>query len=168
MSNSKEENLFSVFRSLGIEFKNFKHSPLFSTQDSDPIEAAIEGAHTKNLFLRSKVGFILVTMLGSDRLDLKQFEKNLGLGKLSFASEEQLKDILQVAPGNVTPFALFYPSSRDVKVYLDQSMMNFEVLNFHPLRNDMTTSISSSDFRRFLESCNHCPNVFDLPKVRKN
>ena len=160
-----EEKVFGIFRRIGIDFKNHQHTPLFSAKDVDPIEAALPGAHTKNLFLRSKVGFILVTLLGKDRLNLKQFQKDLGLGSLSFAGEEQLLATLQVPPGSVTPLALLHPSARDVKVYLDRKMMAYEILNFHPLRNDMTTSISSMDFRRYLESLGHCPNIVDLPKL---
>jgi len=51
-----------------------------------------------------------------------------------------------VEPGAVSPFALLNASARNIKVVLDKKMMREKLLNYHPLRNDATTStITASD-----------------------
>lgn len=164
--NPPEILFFSILKQNGISYTNHTHAPLFTVKESESIDAMIPGAHTKNLFLKSKSGvLILVTLLGKDRLNLKAFEKQLGLGKLSFASPELLLATLHITPGSVTPFALMHPSAKEVRVYLDQRMMDYELLNFHPLRNDMTTTVSSSDFKRFLQAVGHVPTIASLPMI---
>ena len=51
----------------------------------------IEGAHSKNLFLKNKKNkFYLLTCEEADKLDLKKISKSLELGNTSFAKEEYL------------------------------------------------------------------------------
>jgi Ala-tRNA(Pro) deacylase len=166
MSNGVEELIFSFFKKHEISYQNHTHIPLFTVKESEEVDSKIPGGHTKNLFLKDKSGtLILVTLLGQDRLNLKAFEKEMGFGKLSFASPELLLSKLQVTPGSVTPFALLHSSSQGIRVFLDQAMMDFELLNFHPLRNDMTTTISSADFKRFVGLAGHVPTIARLPKL---
>ena len=55
-------------------------------------------------------------------------------------------EVLGVAPGSVTPFALINDTARRVTVVLDQDMMRHERLNYHPLENTATTNIAREDF----------------------
>ena len=41
-----------------------------------------------------------------------------------------------------------------MKVVLDEEMMESDLLNFHPLENTATTTISSKDLIKFMEFCN--------------
>jgi Ala-tRNA(Pro) deacylase len=50
----------------------------------------------------------------------------------------------------------------DVKVALDRGMLDQEPWNFHPLTNDMTTSIGASDMLRFLEAVSHSPTFLSF------
>ena len=63
--------------------------------------------------------------------------------------------MLGVEPGSVTPFALINDTQRQVSVVLDAWMMRQELLNYHPLRNTMTTTIRNTDFRAFLAATGH-------------
>jgi len=44
-------------------------------------------------------------------------------------------------------------------VVLDAAMMRHETLNYHPLVNTMTTSITRDDLVRFLEATGHPPRI---------
>lgn len=159
------EDLFETLKELGIEVTTETHEPVFTTDAATTIKGLIKGAHVKNLFLRNKKsGYYLVTMLQDKRLDLKVFSQEMGCGSLSFASDEDLIKYLGVEPGHVTPFALINPSSKEVKVILDKEMMDYDILNFHPLKNHMTTSILREDFCKFLDYVKHSPLIMTLPK----
>lgn len=159
------EDLFETLRKLGIEVTTEVHEPVFTTAAAQSIKTKLKGAHAKNLFLKNKKGnYYLVTMLDDKRLDLKVFSQEMGCGSLSFASDEDLVRYLGVEPGHVTPFALVNASAKDVKVILDKEMMQIEQLNFHPLKNHMTTNISSKAFLQFLDYVGHNPLIVTLPK----
>lgn len=159
------EDLFETLKKLGISVSTEVHEPLFTVDEGESIKLKIKGAHAKNLFLKNKKGmYYLITMLDDKRLDLKIFAQEIGCGSLSFASDPDLIKYLGVEPGHVTPFALINPESKDVKVILDKEMMQYDVLNFHPLKNHMTTSIGCEDFLRFLNYVEHEPLIRLLPK----
>lgn len=162
------EKLITYLESLGIVSKTFEHFPVFTVAEGEEVKKKIPGAHTKNLFLKvkKKEDYILVCMLGEDRLDLKALTKCLGYGSgsLSFASDEKLMASLKLKPGHVTPFGLIYPSSKGIRVILDQDMMKHEIVNFHPLQNNKTTSIRSEDLLKFLDKVGHSAEIMTLPK----
>ena len=69
----------------------------------------------------------------------------IGSARLSFGSIILLEETLGVKPGLVTAFALINDSECRVKVVLDRAMLAHKQVNFHPLANTMTTTISSRD-----------------------
>jgi len=165
MSKSHED-LFHIFEELGISYKNHIHEPAFKVEESQHIKKNIPGAHTKNLFLyNKKEHYFLITMLDDKQLDLKAFEKELGRGRLSFASPRRLMECLKLTPGSVTPYGVMNDESHVVNVILDAEMMEHEILNYHPLQNDMTVSVSNQDFRKFFDYTQHIPDIRALPKV---
>ena len=68
-------------------------------------------------------------------------------------------ELLGVTPGSVTPFSAINDTVRRVTVVLDAAMMTHPVLNFHPLVNTATTTISREGLVRFLEATGHPPRI---------
>jgi len=64
-----------------------------------------------------------------------------------------------VEPGSVTPFAAINDVAGNVAIVLDAAMLAHEVLNYHPLVNTMTTSISRAGLMAFLRACGHEPRI---------
>jgi Ala-tRNA(Pro) deacylase len=59
----------------------------------------------------------------------------------------------------VTPFAAINDAAARVTVILDAAMMAHATLNYHPLRNTMTTSIARDDLVKFLAATGHPPRI---------
>ena len=57
------------------------------------------------------------------------------------------------------PFAVINDTAGAVTVVLDTRMLEVSPLNFHPLRNDRTTTIATADFLRFLDTVAHRPMI---------
>jgi Ala-tRNA(Pro) deacylase len=70
-----------------------------------------------------------------------------------------MREVLGVEPGSVTPFSVMNDKAVRVTVILDAAMMAHEVLNFHPLVNTGTTTISREGLLRFLEATGHRPRI---------
>ncbi|MDP6109187.1 MAG: YbaK/EbsC family protein, partial [Rhodospirillales bacterium] len=65
-------------------------------------------------------------------------------------------------PGSVTPFALMNDEEARVRVILDKEMMEMDLLNYHPLTNNMTTAITPSDLLAFIRDTGHDPDLVEL------
>ncbi|KAB2848176.1 MAG: prolyl-tRNA synthetase associated domain-containing protein [Hyphomicrobiaceae bacterium] len=160
------QDLFARLGSLGIKTKTVDHVPVFTVAESTKLERDIEGGHTKNLFLKCKKGNLyLVVALNNARIDLKTLHNKLGSGRLSFGSADLLVEVLGITPGSVTPFALVNDSDRRVNVVLDEPMMRYDLLNYHPLSNDATTTIARDDLLRFIRACGHEPRIMAVSET---
>jgi Ala-tRNA(Pro) deacylase len=146
---------------LGIAHATVTHPPLFTVEESRALRGRIAGGHSKNLFLRDKKGALfLVTALEDTVIDLKSLHRLLGAnGRFSFGSADLMRETLGIEPGSVTPFAALNDRTGRVTVVLDAAMMRHEQLNFHPLRNTMTTTIARDDLVRFLTATGHPPRI---------
>jgi Ala-tRNA(Pro) deacylase len=158
------EGLLQKLDEWNLEAKTIQHEPLFTVDDCSALVDALPGTHCKSLFLKNKKKkFFLVVMTGSNQLDINALSSILGGGRLSFCTPEQLYEKLGLTPGSVTPFGFINPTSRDITLILEKSMMNSEILNYHPLINTMTTSIKSENLLKFFELIDLRPTVMDLP-----
>lgn len=160
------QKLLDSFKDHQIEYELHTHPPLFTVEDSDKLQVSLEGAHTKNLFLKDKKKkFFLVSILSAKRVDLKCLSKNFGNGHFSFGNAEELFALLGVIPGSVTPYGLINDKDHQVTFLLDKDLMTCEVVNFHPLRNDMTVSVRSPHFLAYFEKIGRTPQIVDIPEV---
>ena len=155
------DTLFAYLDGLGIPHKTMTHPPVFTVEQAKALRGKIEGAHTKNLFLRDKKNELyLIVALESSQIDLKGLHRLLGTsGRFSFGAANLLRETWGVEPGSVTPFGAINDTHARVSVVLDATMMEHETLNFHPLLNTMTTSIARDDLVKFLEATGHKPRI---------
>lgn len=150
------DDLFALFHSLGLDTVTHHHEAAFTVEQGNTIWGNIPGVHCKNLFLKDAKGRMWLVVAPADRrIDLKSLPARIGSARLSFGSADRLGRVLGVEPGSVTPFALINDRERQVSVVLDAWMMRQELLNYHPLRNTMTTTIRNTDFRAFLAATGH-------------
>ena len=158
------EALFRRLDTLGIAHRSHTHPPVFTVEEAKALRGTLPGAHVKNLFLRDKKKRIwLVTALEEREIDLKALKRRLGAqGSLSFGSAELLFEVLGVTPGAVTPFGVVNDRAGQASVVLDKGVLQNGPVNAHPLRNDMTTTVSPEGLLRFLEAENHAPEVVDF------
>jgi len=152
--------LFAYLDRLGVAHRTVTHPPLFTVEQSRALRGTIPGGHTKNLFLQDKRDALFLLVASEDAvIDLKTLHRRLDAGRFSFGSGELLRAVWGVEPGAVTPFGAVNDTERRVRVVLDAGMMRHTTLNFHPLVNTMTTSISRDGLLRFLEATGHAPRI---------
>ena len=151
------DDLFAYLDSLGITHQTVTHAPVFTGEESRALARRVPGVHSKNLFLRDKKGALFLVVASENAaIELKSLHRLLGAsGRFSFGSAETLLETLGVEPGSVTPFAAINDKAGRVTVVLDAAMMGHEVLNFHPLSNTGTTTISRNGLVKFLEATGH-------------
>src|SRR5579863_486117 len=155
------DELFAYLDRLGIAHKTVTHPAAFTVEEGRELRGAIPGGHTKNLFLRDKKGAPYLVVASEDAaIELKSLHRLLGAsGRFSFGTAELLRELLGVEPGSVTPFAAINDTACRVTIVLDAAMMAQPVLNFHPLANTGTTTISRDGLLQFLKSTGHVPRI---------
>jgi Ala-tRNA(Pro) deacylase len=164
MMPKTESELFAFLQQLGIDVSTRRHPPLFTVADSQALRGAIEGGHTKNLFLKDKKdNFFLVTVEEDAMVDLKQIHHLIGAaGRVSFGKPEMLMELLGVMPGAVSVFGLINDTAHRVKVVLDEPLMRHGLINAHPLTNEATTTIAAADLLEFIKATGHDPVILKV------
>lgn len=162
------DDLAGYLADLGIDSTTVTHSPLHTVEESQALRGAIEGAHTKNLFLKDKKGRLFLVVAPEDAVvELKHLHVRIGAsGRLSFGKPDLLQEVLGVMPGSVTPFGLVNDHPPRVTVVLDAALMANETVNCHPLVNTATTTIRSADLLAFVRATGHEPLVIALDEAR--
>ena len=157
------EKLLAYLTELGIEYKNTPHPAVFTAQEGEKHWKNIAGMHCKNLFCKDAKGKLwLIVAPALKRVDLKSVPVLIGSKRLSFANEELLFETLGVFGGSVTPFSVINDKENRVSVVLDKEMMEQEKINFHPLTNTATTTITPEDLMVFMRACSHEPLIVSV------
>ena len=155
--------LIAFFDAHGIDHVTLEHAAVFRVGEGDAALDALPGGHSKNLFLEDAKGALwLISALQTTRIDLKALPATIGSGRLSFGKADRLLASLGVPPGSVTAFALINDLARRVNFVLDQALGEVDPVNFHPLENTATTSMSQAGFRRFLAAIGVEPRMVDF------
>lgn len=125
------------------------------------IEIPYPEADGKNLFVRDdkKRNYYLITVKGDKRVDLKEFKNKNNTRSLSFASENDLKDIMNLIPGAVTPLGILNDNSLKVQVYIDREFLNeSRIIGVHPNDNTATVWLKVDDLINIIKE--HGNHVF--------
>ena len=159
-----KQTIYSFLKSKKIAFEVTEHAAVFNMQELSGIELPYPEDDAKNLFVRDdkKRQFFLITVKGDKRVDLKALRKTLCTRPLSFASDEVLKEKLQLTPGSVTPLGLLNNHDCDVCWILDK---DFEGkphrIGVHPNDNTATVWLRPEDLANLISE--HGNPVILLP-----
>ena len=161
------DSLMAKLEELGIDYVLHHHEAVFTVEESEKLDSTIPGTHCRNLFLRDKKkkNFLVVLQNATD-VDMKKLPPVIGSDRLSFGSADRLWQYLGVRPGSVCPFAITNDTDHQVKILLDKSMMETDIVNYHPLLNTMTVSLKPADLLKFIESTGHEAHIVDLSEAK--
>ncbi|MBC8259402.1 MAG: prolyl-tRNA synthetase associated domain-containing protein [SAR324 cluster bacterium] len=148
-----------------ITYVRHDHPAVFTVEESKRLSPELEGASTKNLFLRDKKGtrHFLVTVPEDKKVDLKLLSSALDSSRLSFASPERLKTHLGIEPGSVSLLAVLNDTENNVEVFIDQDIWQDDAILCHPLVNTSTLVVSRDGMGNFLEKTGHGVRLIEVP-----
>lgn len=160
-----KNHFLAYLQELQIAFVTYEHPVVLTVEAQAKHIGHLGGGLSKNLLLKDKKHrYYLISALAGTDVDLKVLSQRLGLGKggLRMAPKEALEEILKVPLGCVTPFALINESARAVSLLLDQAFKAQACCFFHPLSNDSTISLNSSNLEKFLLSIGRNPSYVNF------
>jgi len=157
------DDLLAFLAANGIDQTTYDHPAVFTVGESGKIKDDIPGAHTKNLFLKdARDQLWLVSAEAHAQIDLKRLHTVIGSARLSFGNAQLMEETLGVPPGSVTAFGLLNDREHRVRFVLDRTLADAALVNFHPLTNTATTTVTGDGFRRFLATLGVTPLVVDF------
>lgn len=144
-----EERSYDLLDSLGIDYSRVDHDRAATMEALAQAEAVLGCAIAKNLFLtnRQQTDFYLLIMPGGKPFKTKYLSAQLGCSRLSFATEEQLKDILGVESGCASVLALMNDVDHKVRLAIDRDILSAERFACHPCLNSTSLAFSTADLR---------------------
>ncbi len=145
--------LYELLQKLDIFYEYYPHPPAPTIKLASKYWKDLEATHCKNLFFRNHKGnkHYLVILEHKQELNIKDLEKRLKQGKLTFASPKRMLKYLGVQPGSVSPFGLIHDHEKHVHVFLDEKLKESKTISFHPCINTASLVISYTDFIKFLQ-----------------
>ena len=158
-------DIYEFLDANNVSYERHDHQAVFTEEESKILSPELNGASTKNLFLRDKKGIrhFLVTVLEDKKVDLKALSYVLDSSRLSFASPERLKKHLGIDPGSVSLLALMKDSENNVEVFIDKEIWEDEAILCHPLVNTSTLVVPHKDMKSFLEKTGHGVRMIEVP-----
>lgn len=141
-----KEQTYLYLRDHNVAFEATEHAAVYNMEELAAIHLPHPEWDAKNLFVRDdkKRNYYLITVKGDKRVDLKEFRKQHGLRNLSFASADDLMEILGLSPGAVTPLGLLNDENLRVKLYLDADFAG-NMIGVHPNDNTATVWMQADD-----------------------
>lgn len=160
-----KQEIFDFVDSLGIWHEVTEHEAVFSMEEAISVELPYPDRDAKNLFVRDdkKRNYYLITVCGPKRVQLKEFQKAHGTRRLSFASAEDLKEMLDVLPGSVSPLGLLNNDACNVKLFLDEEFVSGSgIIGIHPNENTATIWLKADDLMQMIVKHGNDVQVVEL------
>ena len=120
-----KQEIYKFLNDKNIWHEITEHKAVFNMAELSEINIPYPEADAKNIFVRDdkKRNYYLITVKGDKKVDLKEFRKNNNTRALSFASENDLMDIMNLIPGSVTPLGMINDKEMKVKLFIDKEFI---------------------------------------------
>lgn len=160
-----KNEIYEYLKSKNIWHEITEHQAVYNMEDLEKISIPYKEGDAKNLFLHDdkKINYYLITVKGTKKVDIKKFKKENDTRSLSFASEEELKLILNLTKGSVTPLGTLNDKEHKTKVYIDEELLiPNNIIGVHPNDNTATVWLKTTDLVNILKDNNITVNIIKL------
>lgn len=160
-----KQDIYDFLKAKNIWHESTEHEAVYNMEELEKVELPYPDADGKNLFVRDdkKLNYYLITVKGDKRVDLKEFRKNNGTRNLSFASPEDLMNIMGLLPGAVSPLGILNDVELKVHFYIDKDFMNdSHLIGIHPNDNTATVWLKIEDLIEIIKEHGNDVNVIEF------
>lgn len=166
----KEIMVYDFLDKCGVEYYRVDHNEADTMEKCQKIEKELNTVICKNLFLcnRQKTEYYLLMMPGDKVFKTKDFSPLMGSSRLSFATSEDLLEILNLTPGSVSIMGLIFDKEKRVHLAIDSDVLVPEFVGCHPAINTSSLKIRTSDLlNKYLPSVGYVPTIVNLPRYEE-
>ena len=162
-AHGKAETIALLDRA-GIAYELYEHEAVFTVEQAHAAGIPHQELGAKNLFLRDDKhrAYYLVCLPDEKDVSLREVQERLGSRRLSFASEKDLRSMLGLMPGSVTPLGALNDAGRRVEVVIDREILDAGRVTVHPCDNTATVLLATADLIALLREHGHDVRVVNL------
>lgn len=163
-----KQEVYEFLKEKGIWHEITEHEAVYNMEELENVELPYPEADAKNIFVRDdkRKNYYLITVKSNKRVNLKEFKKQNMTRQLTFASEEDLKLVMGLYPGAVTPFGVLNDAENKVQVFIDDDFLeNPGIIGIHPNDNTATVWIKTNDLINIIKE--HGNNVKTFKVIEK-
>ncbi len=161
-----EQGCYDFLDGLGVPYDRVDHDAAFHIDTCHAVEKVLEAPIAKNLFLcnRQRTQHYLLLLEGDKVFKTKYLSSQLGCSRLSFAPEEDLRELLGVQPGSASLLGLLRDREKRVKLVIDKPLLRQNWLGLHPCKNTSTLRIPTRTvLEQVIPALGHEPVFVELP-----
>ena len=140
-------NIRNLFQTHNIDFKHYKHEPVFTSEEAAAVRGVDLKTGVKALVLKRKKReeFILVLLPADQQADLKLITELDG-HRIHLAQPKQVYEVTGCTPGSVPPFG----HKTTLKTYCSNAVFENEIVNFNIGSHEESAGIMSEDLKKLL------------------
>lgn len=160
-----KEEVYNFIKNKNIWYEITEHEAVYNMEELSNINLPYKGRDAKNIFVRDdkKENYYLITTKGNKRINLKEFKNKYNTRNLTFASPEDLKNILNLTPGSVSPLGLLNDKEHKVIFYIDKELLNDNgIIGVHPNNNTATIWLKTNDLINIIKEHKNLVNIVEL------
>ena len=140
------EQIYRFLDDIGIAYTVAEHPPTPTAADALRYARADEGTH-----------HYLVVCDCRHSIDMEALQRQLGRGRLSFASAARLMRLLGVQAGSVSPLGLVADTGHAVELIMDERLQESDRLSFHPNDCRLSLTLTRENFAKFVLATGRTP-----------
>ena len=156
----KEIRTYDLLDRLGVEYDRVDHAPAMTMEDCKEVDEILEAMVCKNLFLcnRQETDFNLLLMPGDKPFKTKDLSAQIHSARLSFAKPEYMEKFLDITPGSVSVLGLMNDKEHQVKLLIDEEVLDSEYFGCHPCINTSSLKLRTKEVLEvYLPAVHHEP-----------
>ena len=164
-ATEKEMKSYLFLEENGVDYIRAEHDEAATIELCENIEKVIDAKICKNLLLcnRQQTDFYMLLIPGDMPFKTKYLSKQIGSARLSFASGEQMTELLNVTPGSLTVLSLMFDKEQKVRLLIEKNVFKDEFFACHPCVNTATVKFSTADLKdKVLPELLHEYTIVDL------
>ena len=155
---SREIRTYDFLDQLGIVYQRTDHDRADNMEACNAVNAVLDVVICKNLFLcnRQKTAFYLLLMPGGKKFRTKELSAQIHSSRLTFADPEDMLKYLDIEPGSVSIMGLINDREQNVRLLIDEDILNNEYIGCHPCVCTSSLKIKTKDIlEQFLPAAGH-------------
>lgn len=161
----KEIKAYDLLDRLGIDYRRADHEAAMTMEACIAVDEAMGVDMCKNLLLcnRQKTDFYMLLMPGNKPFKTKDLSAQIGSSRLSFASGEQMEELLDITPGSLTLLGLMNDAEQKVRLLIDADVLKSEFFGCHPCINTSSVTMKTADVvEKLIPALGHEPTIVNL------
>ena len=162
---AREIRTYDFLDKLEISYQRTDHERADTMEACNAIDAVLNVVICKNLFLcnRQKTVFYLLMMPGGKKFKTKELSAQINSARLSFAEADDMLKYLDIEPGAVSIMGLMNDRKHNVRLLIDEDIINDEYLGCHPCVCTSSLKIKTRDvLDKFLPATGHSFQIIRL------